>query len=91
MPSTTCSGTLVGKFNHYHTTNIHTTKQEVLISVKTLKNHRVFSVGWDLKGRPVPTPCLGKGCHPPAQAVQDPIQPSLEHLQRWGTHSFSGQ
>ena len=28
---------------------------------------------------------------PPAQAAQGPIQPSLEHLQGWGTHSFSGQ
>ena len=28
---------------------------------------------------------------PPAQAAQDPIQPGLEHLQGWGTHSFSSQ
>uniref|UniRef100_A0A8C9LBX5 Uncharacterized protein n=1 Tax=Pavo cristatus TaxID=9049 RepID=A0A8C9LBX5_PAVCR len=27
----------------------------------------------------------------PTQAAQGPIQPGLEHLQGWGTHSFSGQ
>jgi len=35
-------------------------------------------------------PCHGQGCHPLGQAAQVPIQPSLEHLQGWGTHS-SGQ
>jgi len=40
-------------------------------------------------------PCHRQGCQPPYltldQAVQDPIQPGLEHLQGWGIHSHSGQ
>ena len=35
--------------------------------------------------------CLGQGCLPPAQASQGSIQPGLEHLQGWGTHSFPVQ
>ena len=45
----------------------------------------------DLKAHPVPTPCHGQCCHPPAQAARGPIQPSLKHLQGWGIHSYSGQ
>lgn len=40
---------------------------------------------------PVSTPCHGQGRHPPAQAAQGAIQPGLEHLPEWGTHSSSGQ
>ena len=29
---------------------------------------------------------LWAGCQPPDRAVQGPIQPGLEHLQRWGNH-----
>ena len=39
----------------------------------------------------VPTPRPGQGCHSAGEAAQGPIQPGTEHLQRWGTHSFSGQ
>lgn len=28
---------------------------------------------------------LWVGCHPPDRAAQSPIQPSLEHLQIWGS------
>ena len=42
-------------------------------------------VGRDFKAHPVPTPCSGQCCPPPAQAAQGPIQPGLEHLQGWGT------
>ena len=42
--------------------------------------------------RPRLRPCDAyRGCHPPAQAAQGPIQPGLEHPQGWGTHSFSEQ
>ena len=50
--------------------------------------------GLSLKGPqspPSPNPCHRQGCHPAAQAAQDPIQPGLEGLQGWGTHSFYGQ
>ena len=30
------------------------------------------------------------GCPPPAQAARGPIQPGLEHLQGWGTHTSLG-
>ena len=46
--------------------------------------------GRDLKAHPVLTSC-GQGCHPAAQAAQDSIKLSLECLQGWGTHSFSGR
>ncbi|EOA97032.1 hypothetical protein Anapl_17450, partial [Anas platyrhynchos] len=48
-------------------------------------------VGRDLKDHPVPPPCHGLGHLPLDQVAQSPIQPGLEHLQGWGTHSFSGQ
>jgi len=50
--------------------------------------------GLSLKGPqspPSPNPCHRQGCHPAAQAAQGPIQPGLEGLQGWGTHSFFGQ
>ncbi|XP_052558159.1 uncharacterized protein LOC128090127 [Tympanuchus pallidicinctus] len=36
-------------------------------------------------------PLLWAGCHPLAQAARSPILPGLEHLQGWGSRSFSGQ
>jgi len=35
-------------------------------------------VGWDLKAHPVPTPCHGQGCHPPAQAARAPSNLALK-------------
>ena len=49
-------------------------------------------MGWagrNLKAHPVPTPCCRQGCHPPAQVAQGPTQPTLEHLQGWGTTASS--
>jgi len=46
----------------------------------------MVSFGRDPKEHPVPTPCCGQGHPPEDQAAQ-----GLEHLQGWGTHSFSGQ
>ena len=47
-------------------------------------------VGKDLKDHPVPAPCHGQGCPPPAQAAQGPIQPGFECLQGWGTTASLG-
>ena len=52
-------------------------------------------VGRDLKDHQAPIPCHMQG-HQPLylildKAAQDPIQPDLEHFQRWGIHSLSGQ
>lgn len=51
---------------------------------------RLRIIGWfGLEGHPVPTPCHGLvatttlGC-------PGPIQPGLEHLQRWGIHNSLG-
>ena len=44
-----------------------------------------------LIAHPIPTLCQGQGCPPPAQVAQGPIQPGLECLQGWGTHSLSMQ
>ena len=52
--------------------------------------HGMLWVGMDLKAHPAPSPCREQ-CHPTAQAAQGPIQPGLECLRGWGTHSFSGQ
>jgi len=49
------------------------------------RNHRMAQVGRALKEHPVPAPCHGQGCHPPAEAPQDRIEPDLECLQGWGT------
>ena len=49
--------------------------------------------GRDIKVLPVLIPWhpWGQGCRSQDQIAQDPIQPALEVLQGWGTHSFSGQ
>jgi len=36
-------------------------------------------------------PCHEQGHLPPDQVAQSSIQPGLEHCQRGGSHSFSGQ
>ena len=54
-------------------------------------NHRMVWVGRDLIDHPVPTPCPGQGPLPPDPAASSPVQPSLEHCQGGGSHSFSGQ
>ena len=38
-----------------------------------------------------PQSLLWAGCHPLDQAARSRIQPGLEHLQGWGSCSFSGQ
>jgi len=58
---------------------------------RTTWNHRRLGLEGITKITQLQPPCYGQGCHPPAQAAQGPIQPGLEHLQGWGTHSFSGQ
>ena len=45
----------------------------------------------DPNAHPVPTPCYVQGRQPAAQAAQSHIQPGLECLQGWGTHSLLGQ
>lgn len=40
---------------------------------------------------PSSKPLHGQGCPPPDRAAQGPVQPGLECLQEWNTHSFSGQ
>lgn len=55
------------------------------------QNHVMVRVGSDLKNHLVPNPCYGQGYLPLAQVTQSPIQPGLEHHQKWGIHSFSGQ
>jgi len=51
--------------------------------------------GRDLKDHEAPTPPPQTGPPTsaliPAQAARGHIQPSLEHLQGWNTHSLSGQ
>jgi len=51
----------------------------------------VVYVGKDTEDHLVPTSCLEHGHLPPDQTAQGLIQPGLEHLWGWGTHSFSGQ
>jgi len=49
----------------------------------------------DLEDDLVPALCPGQTCQPLhealGQAAQGPMQPGLEHLQGWGSHSFPGQ
>jgi len=45
----------------------------------------------DLKDDQVPASLCQLLDHVLDQAAQGPIQPGLEHLQGWVTHSFSGQ
>ena len=61
------------------------------VGLALLHSHRMAWDGRRLKAHSVPAPCHGHGCHTLDQAAQGPIQPSLEHLQGWGIHSFSGQ
>ena len=58
---------------------------------RTTWNHRRLGLEGITKITQLQPPRYGQGCHPPAQAAQGPIQPGLECLQGWGTHSFSGQ
>jgi len=57
----------------------NTIESQIYLSLNSLKDHSF------------PTPHLGQGCPPPAQAAQGPIQPGLECIQFWGIHSVSGQ
>lgn len=53
-------------------------------------NHRMIWAGRDLKAHPVLIPLPWDGCQSLDQAVQDPLQPGLGHLQGEGNYSFSG-
>lgn len=44
----------------------------------------------DLNDHLVSDTCHGQGCLPPAQVAQDPIQPSLKHLQNPPFTAFLG-
>lgn len=44
--------------------------------------HGIACVQMDLESHLVPAPYHGQSCHPPHQAAQGPIQPSLEQLLR---------
>jgi len=59
-------------------------------TIRRSENDRTVWVGRDLNTHPIPIPGHGQGCSPPAQAAQSPIQPGLEHLQRWGTTASLG-
>ena len=48
-------------------------------------------VGGDLKDHLVPTPLPQAGLSATSSGCRGPIQPGLECLEGWGTHSFSGQ
>ena len=63
-------------------------------NTSSLLNYRIlecFGLEGTSKSIRLQPPCHGQGCHPAAQAAQGFIQPRLECLQGWGTHSFSGQ
>jgi len=47
-------------------------------------------VGRDLKYHQALTHCCEQGATHQIRAAQDAIQTSLEHLQGWDIHSFSG-
>lgn len=47
-----------------------------------IKSHRMIKVGRDLDAYPIPAPLPWADTSPPSQAVQGPVQPNLEHLQR---------
>jgi len=51
-------------------------------------NHRMTTIGEDLKDHLIPTSCHGQNCHPLDQVDQHPIQPSFECLQRWSIHNL---
>lgn len=42
----------------------------------------MIKVGRDLDAYPIPAPLPWADTSPPSQAVQGPVQPNLEHLQR---------
>lgn len=55
-------------------------------------NHRMVSVGRDLKNHHVPTPCYGQEDTLSLDEVaQSFIHPDLEHFQRCDIHNFSEQ
>jgi len=61
---------------------------------RTTTDHLFLILAWVEKehsAHPVPTPCYVQGHQPAAQAAQSHIQPGLECLQGWGTHSLLGQ
>lgn len=51
-------------------------------------NHRMVWVGMGLKDPLVPAPLPWAETFLSAQGGQGPVQPDLEHLQGWGSHSF---
>jgi len=55
------------------------------------QNDGTVWVGRDLTDHLVQLPCHGQGHLPLDQVPQSSIQPSLEHRQGGGSHSFSGQ
>jgi len=55
------------------------------------KDHRTPWVEKEHNAHAVPTPCYVQGHQPADQAAQSHIQPGLECLQGWGTHSLLGQ
>jgi len=55
----------------------------------SLQNHRMFGVGRDLCGSSSPTLLLKQGHL--QLAVEDPVQASLEYLQRRRLHNLPGQ
>jgi len=56
----------------------HTAEKTVSQNHKTTKSQELEGTSGDLPWA---------GCPPPTQAAQGPVQPGLEHLQGWGTHS----
>jgi len=72
--------------------DVYTGIHEVKGSSKTDFIEPPSALGWrgpyrSYSSNPLPWACH----HPPAHAAQGPIQPGLEHLQRWGIHSFSSE
>lgn len=51
----------------------------------------MFWVGRDIRGYLVPMPLLWVGTPSTRQVVHSPIQTSLEQVQGWSKHDFSGQ
>jgi len=60
-------------------------------ALESHESHRMAWVAKEHSAHPVPTPCYVQGRQPAAQAAQSHIQPGLECLQGWGTHSLLGQ
>lgn len=53
--------------------------------------HKIVQAGRDLKAHVISFPCHGQEYLPLSQVAPTPVQPGPEHLQRWGSHSFSRQ